>query len=53
MVGKEDGGMLNISGKVIGVGQVCMVLSQHSSSSSICIVSGFPDIPALLVTLNK
>jgi hypothetical protein len=36
----------DISGEIIGVGQVCMVLSQHSSSSRICIASVFPDIPA-------
>jgi hypothetical protein len=40
------GEVLDISGKVSGVGQVCMVLSQHSSNSSICIVSMFPYIPA-------
>jgi hypothetical protein len=37
---------LDISWKVIRVGQVCMLLSGHSSNSSICMVSVFPDIPA-------
>jgi hypothetical protein len=35
--------MLDISGKVIEVGQVCMLFSRHSS---ICIVAVFLNIPA-------
>jgi hypothetical protein len=40
------GEVLDFSGKVIGIGQVCMVLSQHSSNFSIFIVSVLLDIPA-------
>jgi hypothetical protein len=47
MVGKVGEKVLDISWKVTGVGQVCMVLSQHFSNSSICIVSVFPDIAAV------
>jgi hypothetical protein len=38
------GEVLDINGKVIGVGRVCMLFSRHSS---ICIVSVFLNIPAL------
>jgi hypothetical protein len=39
------GEVLHIRGKVISGRQVCIVLSGHSSNSSIYIVSVFPDIP--------
>jgi hypothetical protein len=40
--------VLDICGKVIGVGQVCVLFSRHSS---ICIVSVFLDIPAKRVNM--
>jgi hypothetical protein len=40
--------VLDISGKVIEVEQVCVLFSQHSSSSSICIVSVFLDILTII-----
>jgi hypothetical protein len=43
--GRRIGEVLDINGKVIGIGQVCMLLSQLSSRSSVCIV---PDILAVL-----
>jgi hypothetical protein len=48
MVGKEDGGLvLDISGKVIGVGQLCMLFFSGSliRGSYLCIASVFLDIP--------
>jgi hypothetical protein len=41
-LGKRMGEALDISGEAIRVEQVCVLLSRHSSSSSICIVSVFP-----------
>jgi hypothetical protein len=38
--------MLDISGKFIGVGQVCVLFSRHSS---ICIVGVFLNSPAFQV----